>query len=436
MFTMFILGIGIIALGIFALRHSKRMYKLGKNLALVHDCQDSDVQVLAKNLPGYEVTFEIQTPNGVIYRSIKDNQSYNVGEYVEIFYDPQTDKVELPKNVSPANSKGPYAIIGFGVMLCVLAVLFTAAQFSSALKDGLMTFFTFFLLVALLGGGAYASIIRPGKRKKAMGNCHTVEGILVDYKRTRRKRNRSNYTPIYAFYHNNQQMRIEGEVSGNGSKYRQIGRKVTIVINDVTGEKYCLEDMKEGKKVGYIIIAFGLVLAALVIGSDFFGGSNNSSDSSYVFDFNNSGYSTEPVNLPADEYYSEYNYMPTDMTANYAYNIKIYDYGIGVVTIFPTESTGKDFHQSFSFKLSYKNLKPVVDDTDKYDFEQLAGETGTSEGAESNEYVYYYNGKERVGSGGYDVDSDSFDSVVQHIKDCVPDEVWNAIEQEMQAYYE
>ena len=104
MFTMFILGIGIIALGIFALRHSKRMYKLGKNLALVHDCQDSDVQVLVKNLPGYEVTFEIQTPNGVIYRSIKDNQSYNVGEYVEIFYDPQTDKIELPKNVSDRKS--------------------------------------------------------------------------------------------------------------------------------------------------------------------------------------------------------------------------------------------------------------------------------------------------------------------------------------------
>lgn len=110
----FLLGIGVIALGVVALRHSKRMDKLGRSRARVHDCQPSTMEILSQSIPCYEVTFEIQTASGTFYKSMKDELEYQVGDYVEIFYDAQNDKIELPKNVSPVNSKGPYAVIAFG----------------------------------------------------------------------------------------------------------------------------------------------------------------------------------------------------------------------------------------------------------------------------------------------------------------------------------
>lgn len=298
MILFFIIGLAVMGLGIFAMVHSRRMDKLGKTYATVSSCVESSLQIMSASIPCYEVTFEIPTSYGVTYKTIKDEKSYNVGDTVEIFYDAEADKVELAKNVSPKNSKGPLLLIGFGAMICALIVA-------------------------------------------------------------------TNY----------------------------IGPKV--------GRDY--------EK------------------------SNVNSSASVKLKLNSDGYASKAPDMSADEKFSEYYFIPFNESENYGYNIKIYHSGIGVVLIFPTESMGKGLQQTFAFYVDEDELETVVKDTKEYNFADFTIEK--FDGAD-NQYLYFYDGEERVGSGGWGTGSRLYDSVSGHIKECVPDKVWDAIEREIDKYYE
>lgn len=275
-----------------------------------------------------------------------------------------------------------------------------------------------------------------------MSDCHTVPGKIIDFRRERSDDSYV-YRPIYGFYHDYQDMSIEGKVAGNGRKYRQIGRKVTIVINDATDEIYCLEDSNDGKKLGFIFLVAGILLLGFLVARDFggfFGGSeaqkntgkNNVSSVGTELKLNSDGYSNKAPNMTGDEAFSEYYFLPFNESKNYGYNIKIYHSGIGIVLIFPTESKSKAFQQTFAFYVDDDELETVVKDTKEYNFADFTIEK--SDGAD-NHYLYYYDGNERVGSGGWGIGSRLYDSVTGHIKDCVPDKVWDAIDREIKNYY-
>ena len=85
MILFFALGLGIIGLGIFALIHSKRMYKLGKVSATVQNCVERYMQIGDENVTYYEVTLEVPTAFGVTYVTMKDNQSYSIGDIIQVF---------------------------------------------------------------------------------------------------------------------------------------------------------------------------------------------------------------------------------------------------------------------------------------------------------------------------------------------------------------
>lgn len=271
MLLFFIVGLAVMGLGIFAKVHGSRMYKCGITHAVVRECQPAVKQIGATQIPCSEITLEIPTAYGVVYKSIKDNRNYNVGDTVDVLYNPQNDTIEFPKNVSAPNSKGPYLLIGFGAMICILLVLLEIGKHSKAFNDGLILFLSYFLAVGLIFGGVFLAFIRPARRKKQMVSCRKVNGKQVDYNRRRGNNNGYTYTPIYEFYHNGEMVRIEGEIGGNGSKYRQIGRNVTIVINDETGEMYCLDDVASIKKATIFIIIFGIGVLGILIARDLFG---------------------------------------------------------------------------------------------------------------------------------------------------------------------
>ncbi|MBE5948855.1 MAG: hypothetical protein E7261_07495 [Lachnospiraceae bacterium] len=443
MILFFIIGLAIIGLGIFAMVHSRKMAKLGKTYATVSSCVESSLQIMSASLPCYEVTFEIPTSYGVTYKTIKDEKSYNVGDTVEIFYDAEADKVELAKNVSPKDSKGPLLIIGFGAMICALIVASGMANRSPEFSDKFMLFFSYLIAIVFIIAGGYISVIQPTRRKKNMSDCHTVPGKIIDFRRERSDDSYV-YRPIYGFYHDYQDMSIEGKVAGNGRKYRQIGRKVTIVINDVTDEIYCLEDSDDGKKMGFVFLVIGVLLLGFLVARDFggyFGGSetgrdygknNVNSSVGAKLNLNSDGYALKAPDMPADEEFSEYFFMPHNESENYGYNIKIYHSGVGVVLIFPTESMSKGFQQTFAFYVDEDELETVVKDTKEYNFADFTIEK--LNGAD-NHYLYYYDGDERVGSGGWGTGSRLYDSVTGHIKECVPDKVWDAIDREIKNYY-
>ncbi len=261
----FILGIIVIGLGIYAIIHSRRMKKLGKIQAAVSNCVPSTIQILGHELPCYEITFEIPTAYGVTYNTIKDNKFYNIGEYVEIYYDANKDRVELAKNVSSSDGKGPLFVIAFGVFVSLTVVLAFLSMHGGTAAEISILILRYELVVIFLAVGSYAGFIKPLKLKKSIQNTNLLSGYIVDFKTRKEKNSSTVYTPIYGFNYNGIEMRFEGNVSGNGKKYCQIGRKVTIVFNPIKQEYYCLEDAQETKKYGIIIFFVGLIFLFLML---------------------------------------------------------------------------------------------------------------------------------------------------------------------------
>ncbi len=442
-YLFFVIGLAIIGLGIYAKVHSNRMYKLGITKAKVLAHQPAVKKIGETEIPCTQVTLEIPVEFGAVSKTVLDNGTYSVGDVVDIYYDPAKDTVEFPKNISEKGSKGPYILMAFGAMISLLVFFAEWSEKSEAVRGGFTTVLSYLVVFALIFGGAFLAIIRPMRRKKELAECRKVPGKLVDYYRDSHGRGRgeSIYKPIYEFYDKGETVRIEGEQSSNGSRNRQIGREVTIVINDRTGERYCLDDVDGIRKVAFICMAFGVLVLIVLISK---GGVSSNTDSvigrsGYDLELNEEGYSRGFVSMPEDERYYEYYYTPASEDETYAYNVKLYDYGVGVVTIFPMESNGKGLNQSFAFYLEYENLKPVIAAGKEYDFAELAGKTQDPDIAQGNvdhEYLYYYDGKEREGSGGYGVESENFDSMATLIKAAVPRNVWEAVKDEIRKYYD
>ncbi|MBQ9765387.1 MAG: hypothetical protein IJW18_04255 [Lachnospiraceae bacterium] len=448
MILFFAIGLLLMGLGVYAKVHSYRMDKLGLTKAKVIDCKKTTKKLGSLDIPCCELTLEIKIDGGgPVQRSVKHDTSYSIGDEVDIYYDSASDKIEFPKNISPKDSKGPYILIGFGAFICLLLGMSELAKHSDEMNRAFMQGLATFVAEALAFGGLYLGIIRPAKRKKAMSFCRKVPGKLVDYRRKGSRSEGYTYEPIYEFYYNGEVLRIDGEMSSSGSKFRRIGKEVTIVINEETGEKYCLDDVAGIKKSAIMCMIIGFALLVVLPFIDFGQATAEDTVNTVSGDSLLKGvelefiegkeYSNAFLDMPEDESFSEYYHVSTEEMERYTYNIKVYDgCGVGVVTIFPNRTTGKGFHQMYSFYVDEEKLEAVVQDAKDYEFDSLAVDSLVSgDKTELHEYLYRYDGTERLGSGGYGVKASLFHGVAQNIIDAVPDNVWEAIEDEMDRYY-
>lgn len=204
---------------------------------MVLDCRPKMKTIGTKEVPCSEVTLEFYTGQGTIQKTIIDNGKYFVGDTISIYYDPYKDRVELPQNISEQDSKGPYMVMAFGFMLSALCVLVAVSRYSAPVRGIFYTGLAYFVAVGLILGGLFLAVIRPMRRKQAMQD------------------------------------------SSRGSRFRQIGKDVTIVINEVTGEKYCLDDVTLIKKSAVLCLIFGVVLLVLLITTGFNGSDGNNAGS-------------------------------------------------------------------------------------------------------------------------------------------------------------
>ena len=131
-YLFFTIGLAIIGLGVFAKVHSSRMYKLGITKAKVLGYQPTVKKIGETEIPCTQVMFEIPVEFGAVTKTVLDNGTYNVGDIVDIYYDPERDTVEFPKNISAKGSGGPYILMGFGALICLLIVF---AEFLSGVSD-------------------------------------------------------------------------------------------------------------------------------------------------------------------------------------------------------------------------------------------------------------------------------------------------------------
>ena len=258
----FLIGVAIIILGIWVTVHTKRMNR-GKRIdAVVVNWEPSSMEILGQSLPCAEVTLEIPTSYGVQYKNMKLDMLRGASDTVEVYYDEKRDKLDLAENVRTNSGKGPYMLIGFGVIWCmifVLAYLMTTNTSAGEIAKYVMIYGMSLLFIAV---GVGLVIVQPVKRKRELERSRMVEGTLVEYiTKHGRGKEMDVHCPVYEYYYNGEFKRLKSNVAGSSDKYRQIGRKVTIVINEATGNVYCKEDQGSGVIMGIVFAVFGVIIA-------------------------------------------------------------------------------------------------------------------------------------------------------------------------------
>ncbi len=264
MFLMLLIGIAIMGLGFFVIFRNRRLEKNGLLKGVVQSCVPSSMEILGVSLPCSELTLEVLSPVGPVYKVVKDAESYAEGTEIDVYYNEETDTFDLAKNVAVGDIKGPLILVGFGSIFVILAILLMMRAAGGAvgdIADGIMLY-GFIAMMILIG--AFVGIVQPALRKKHMETCYKLPGKQVDYKTKRSRDKGTMYTPIYEFYYNGEAHTLEATVTGNGGKYKQIGRQVTIIMDPKKRKAYCLEDSIAGKNMGLLFLVIGILMLVFV----------------------------------------------------------------------------------------------------------------------------------------------------------------------------
>lgn len=168
-----------------------------------------------------------------------------------------------------SNNKAGWVFIAFGTIWCVTIGMAIWAPSSEAAGKFAGVFFPFGMSILFILIGFNIAIIKPRRLKNEMADCTVVQGSLIDYRVRRRKKGGAIYCPQYGFYHNGEQRTIWGTVGSSSRKFRQIGRQVSIVINNRTGRIYCLEDERSRRTFGFMFVLMGLFFLAMTFMSIF-----------------------------------------------------------------------------------------------------------------------------------------------------------------------
>ena len=239
--------------------------KAKTNRALVISCEECEGRGLNTTIQCYDVCFEIESPNGVIRKTVKTSKYYKPGLECKVHYDEESvsiaEEIELKKDRNNAII-GLFVILGLVVMFCAfLADDYFGEDIS----------FVVVLAFLLIGFSAFiisfiVKCIRHNKKQNDL-DVYRVPGRVVELAR----RSGGSRVPVFEFYDEGVRRTIEASV-GDGYRSlirRRVGDEVVIVIDRKTKEAYCEEDRKRGQyanmfMIGVFIFVVGCVIWALL----------------------------------------------------------------------------------------------------------------------------------------------------------------------------
>lgn len=250
-------GIILVAIGvIIAVNINKALNRIIR--ATVSDCTVGESVIGGMIMQCYDVTLAIPSARGIVYETIKKGQELPIGTMVNVYYEDgdvclaelrQKEKDSLPK---------VFTVVGCVAIVVGLVIALIQGFGFNGMIFGYTVGITVCIVVAYLG--LWLAVFKPIKLSNVEESCDKVRGVQVDYARISSKNGKSSYVPIYEYRYNGKIKKYRGVIGGNGSKYRQNGREVTIVINRKNDKVYCLEESRETSKMGIFIMLFGLLI--------------------------------------------------------------------------------------------------------------------------------------------------------------------------------
>lgn len=259
-----VLGVLLIVIGI-AL-NVKEKNKLNHILtATVSNCIETKKLINSMYMTCYEVFLNVPTGDGVITKSIFKGKEIETGTKMEVYYDEAKNRLEqvsiLEKNVNTAPTA--FAIIG-GLLTTVMVTACLIREFSFsgaqiALLIGALIGIMFFYC------GILCLVIVPAKRLTKRKRGIRVPGVLVDYYTVGGNVLWPVCAPVFSYYYNGEMRMLRSDIAGNSKKYRKLGRKVTIVIDEQTEEAYCTDSTGTIIFIGLCALIVGILLVIVMM---------------------------------------------------------------------------------------------------------------------------------------------------------------------------
>lgn len=241
-----------------------------------------DVRVLsceqrgeAENRLYYEMNVDFYDTNGeVLVRTMMGSKPYMPGTIVRCRYLEQKG-ILLEEMTPEVQKKSKNNILLFFIIFLIFVGIVAAAIWGmmtgKELSNGteqLVGYFISILFIAIGIFGIYKKIIK----KQQAQDMILLPGVQVDYSVSESTTGSDDsmlttevYHPIYEYVWGGERYRIQGRVGSSGKKYRNIGRKVHILLNPHTGKAVCQEDEKTMDNLFIVFGVIGIILFALLM---------------------------------------------------------------------------------------------------------------------------------------------------------------------------
>lgn len=173
-----IFGVGVVFLiiGIILIFRNKNLNKIVR--ATVIDCVKAESIICGSKVECFEITFEVNTINGVVHSIIKRQEPFDVGASFDVKYYQKEDRIELVKEENYNLDKLPIVLlsIGFFIIIAVISVC--------SYKTDVENFvYSFGALIGMIFAicGFYLCVYKPGKLNNQMKDCVTLQGMAFAF---------------------------------------------------------------------------------------------------------------------------------------------------------------------------------------------------------------------------------------------------------------
>lgn len=231
--------------------------------ATVSSCVPSETVIRGTVAPCFEITVDFRTSKGIVQKSFKRGTAIEVGTTINMCYDHRYDTIEF-SNGGTAKVNNIPIILGsiFTVSLIVGSIVIAAVV--SGFNDKVIGCFIGILMcLGMMWGGICIAFIYP-KKHRNVEDCILVEGRIVGHKQTAFGLLwNSQYSAIYEYIYGGKRCKI-GSIHSQHRR-KKIGTKVTIAVNEKTGEAFCIEETNGYYWLGGILMLIALFVIFLLI---------------------------------------------------------------------------------------------------------------------------------------------------------------------------
>lgn len=235
--------------------------------ATVVSCEPSETIIRGTVAPCFEIMVEFRTKKGIVSQSFKRGTAIDIGTTIKMSYDHRYGSVEMSTQTATKINNIPIllgSIVSVGVLVAALVIGAVFGGFSGKVIGCILG------VIICLGFewvGIFIAFIYP-KKHRNMEDCVLLEGRICKYVQTKHGILwQSEYSAVYEYIYGRKMCRV-GSIQSQHRR-KKIGTKVTIAVNEKTGEAFCVEENKDYNFCGSVLMVIIIPFIAILINEMF-----------------------------------------------------------------------------------------------------------------------------------------------------------------------